>query len=355
MQQKKLNVSVGANWQQSELEGKIVSGIKDSVISKSFYNWLPNARIQYNFTRYRNLRLNYITNTNQPTMLQLQPVPDISDPLNIKAGNPDLKQEYTHSLQLNFFSVNPFKNKNLFVFLNMRRTDNKIVNYDIIDSVGIKTTRPVNVNGVYDVTGDINLGLPVRFLKGTINISSGAGYTKSKQFINGVMNLINTLNIGPGLRLDMNLSDKLDLSLNGGVNYYKTDYSLQPTLNTAYFNQQYGTELNWQLPKNFYFNTEFTYTLNSQRAAGFNTEVPLWNAWISKQFLRFNRGELKFSAYDLLNRNIGVSRNTSQNYIEDKRVITLQRFFMLSFTYSLTKNGLGMPGAGERGLHIIKK
>lgn len=354
MQQKKFNVSVGANWQQSELEGKIISGIKDSVISKSFYNWLPNARLQYSFTRYRTLRLNYNTSTSQPTMSQLQPVPDISDPLNIKAGNPDLKQEYTHALQLNYFSVNPFKNKNLFAFVNLRRTDNKIVNYDTIDSVGIKTTRPVNINGVYDITGDINLGLPVRFLKGSVNISSGAGYSKSKQFINGVMNTINTLNLGPNLRLDMSPGDKLDLSVNGGISYYKTDYSLQPTLNTEYFNQEYGGELNWQLPKNFYFNTEFTYTVNSQRAAGFNTEVPLWNAWISKQFLKFNRGEIKLSAFDLLNRNIGISRSTSQNYIEDKRMVTLQRFFMLSFTFSLSKYGL-MKENMERGVHIIKR
>jgi hypothetical protein len=78
------------------------------------------------------------------------------------------------------------------------------------------------------------------------------------------------------------------------------------------------------------------------------------NAWISKQFLRFNRGELKFSAFDLLNRNIGVSRNTSQNYIEDKRVVTLQRFFTLSFTLSLSRNGLAMGGAA-RGMNIIRR
>ncbi len=73
-----------------------------------------------------------------------------------------------------------------------------------------------------------------------------------------------------------------------------------------------------------------------------------------QQFLRFNRGEIKLSAFDLLNQNIGVSRSTSQNYIEDKRVKNLQRFFLLSFTYSLTKNGLSAPGEGGN-IHIIKR
>lgn len=354
MQQRKFNASAGVSWQQAELEGNIISNGKDSLINKTFHNLLPNARLQYNFTKYRYLRMNYTTSTKQPSVSQLQPVPDNSDPLNIKVGNADLKQELTHAVQLNFFSVNPFKNKNLFAFFNLRRTDNKIVDYDAIDSVGVKTTRPVNVDGTYDVSGSINLGLPVRFFKGTVNFSTNGSYTKNKSFSNGAENVINTLNVGPDVRVEINALAKLDISLTAGITYYRTQYSLQDDLNTEYLNQQYGTEINWQLPKRFYFNTEFTYSVNSQRASGFNTKVPLWNAFISKQFLRFNRGEIKLSAFDLLNQNISISRSTSQNYIEDKRVKNLQRFFLLSFTYSLTKNGLSAPGESG-GIHIIKR
>jgi hypothetical protein len=354
LQLRKFNASAGVNWQQAELEGKSVAAGKDTTINKTFYNLLPNARLQYNFSKFRNLRLNYTTSTKQPSVSQLQPVPDNSDPLNIKAGNADLKQELTHAIQLNFFSVNPFRNKNLFAFFNLRRTDNKIVDYDTIDSVGVKTTRPVNVDGVYDISGTVNLGLPIRFLKGSVNFGTNGSYTKNRSFINGAENLINTLNIAPDVRFEINATEKLDISLSAGVNYYHTQYSLQQSLNTEYLNQQYSTEINWQLPKRFFFNTEFTYAINSQRASGFNTKVPLWNAFISKQFLRFNRGEIKLSAFDVLKQNVGISRSTSQNYYEDKRVINLQRFFLLSFTYSLTKNGLSAPG--EHGnFHIIKK
>jgi hypothetical protein len=355
VQQRKLNAAVGLNWQQAELEGNIVTKAMDSVIGKTFHNLLPNARLQYNFTKFRNLRLNYNTSTKQPTVSQLQPVPDNSDPLNIKAGNADLQQELTHVVQLNYFSVNPFRNRNLFAFFNLRRTDNKIVDADTIDSVGVKTTRPVNVDGAYDLSGTVNLGLPLRFLKGTVNLSTNGSYTKNRSFINGAENMISTLTVGPDLRFDINASEKMDISLSAGINYYRTLYGLQESLNTEYLNQQYSAEINWQLPDRFFFNTEFTYAINSQRASGFNTKVPLWNAFISKQFLRFNRGEIKLSAFDLLKQNIGVSRSTSQNYIEDKRVINLQRYFLLSFTFSLSKNGLSAPGESSGGVHIIKK
>lgn len=73
-------------WQNADLVGTIKTGIKDSVINKSFTNLLPNARFQYNFTRYKNLRLDYRASTNPPSISQLQPVPDISNPLNIRVG-----------------------------------------------------------------------------------------------------------------------------------------------------------------------------------------------------------------------------------------------------------------------------
>lgn len=354
-QQKKFSLAAGINWQKADLEGKVISGIKDSVIGKTFYNLLPNARLQYSFTKYKTLSINYSAITNQPTVSQLQPVPDNSNTLNIREGNPDLKQEYSNVVQLNFTSVNPFKNKNLFAFFTMQQTQNKIVNYDTINALGIKHTKPVNVNGVVRVNGDISLGLPVRFLKGTVNIGSSVGYNKGRQFINGADNNINSLNLGPELRLDMAPANKIDLSLSSGFSYYNTKYSLRKDLNTEYFSQSYSTDINWQLPKRFFFNTNFTYTINSQRASGFNTNVPLWNASLSKQFLHFNRGELKLTAFDLLNQNIGIARNTNQNYIEDSRTVTLQRFFLLSFTYSLSKNGLAkMDGGGPGMFKVIR-
>jgi hypothetical protein len=353
-QQKQFSLAVGVNWQQAALKGKIIAGSGDSVIHKTFYNLLPSVRFKYDFTRYRNLSINYAAITKQPDMSQLQPVPDITDPLNIREGNPDLKQEFTHAVQLNFISVNPFKNKNLFAFFNLQETQHKIVNYDTVDTLGIKHSRPVNVNGVYNMTANMSVGLPLRLLNGSVNFSSNMGYSKSKQFINTVPDVIGTISLGPELRFDLNPSDKVDLSLSGGFNYYKSTWSLQGALNSSYFSQQYEGEINYQLPARFYFNSSFTYTINSQRASGFNVRVPLWNMTFSRQFLRFNRGELKLSIFDILNENVGISRSSNQNYIEDSRVKNLQRFFLLSFTYSLSKNGL-FNDKPDGGMKIMRR
>jgi len=129
---------------------------------------------------------------------------------------------------------------------------------------------------------------------------------------------------------------------------------LQSALNTNYLSQDYNVSVDLELLARFFFGTDFTYTINSQRAAGFNTKVPLWNASISKQMLKYNRGELKFSAVDLLNRNIGITRTTTRIILRIAVVKTLRQFFLLSFTYSLSKTGLNNAGNGG-GMRVIAR
>ncbi len=358
-QTKTYNYSAGLSWQQSELEGKVTNGIKDSIVTKKFTNFLPNARFQYYFSRFKNIMINYNTSTSQPSITQLQPVPDNTNPLYIKLGNPDLKQEFTHTLRLNASLVNPYKNRNFFALFTLQQTQNKIVNYDRINTMGVDSVMPVNVNGVYNANGSVSWGFPVHFLKGSVDLSSNLAYSKNKQLISSAtnrieINKINTLTLGPNLRLDMSPAEKLNLSLSAGINYSKSKYSIQSARNPKYFNQEYSAEIDWQLPMGFFFATDFNYTINNQHAVGFNAKVPLWNASISKQLLHFNRGELKFSVNDLLNQNVGISRSTNQNYIEDSRVNSLRRFFLLSFTFSLSKTGSDNAGNG-RGMKMMMR
>src|SRR5579871_112706 len=353
-QKKNYNFAFGFSYQQAQLEGTIITGVKDSVISKTFRNFLPNARFQYNFSKFKTLAINYAASTNQPTVSQLQPVPDNSNPLNIKIGNPNLKQELNHNIMGHLNLISPYKNKNLFIFFTMQFTENKIVNADSVDVLGINRTKPVNVNGVYNINSEISYSMPLHFLKGTVELSGNASLLKTKQFINESVNDIKTLSLGPRLRFDVNPTDKINIGLSANINYYNTKNSLQPALNTNYVSQNYDASFDWEMPKRFFFSTDFNYMINSQRTAGYNINVPLWNMSISKQMLKFNRGELKLSVRDLLNKNIGNSRNTNNNYIEDSRVMTLRRFFLLSFTYSLTKTGLNNAGGGGGMRMIIK-
>ena len=352
-QAKTYNYSVGLSWQQSDLEGKVIGSLKDSTLRKRFSDLLPNARFQYYFSKLKNILVNYSSSTNQPTVSQLQPVPDNSNPLYIKLGNPNLKQEYMSTLRVNASFVNPYKNRNFFIFLTAQQTNNKIVSYDKINELGVDSVRPVNVNGVYNLNGTVSWGFPVRFLKGSLDISSNIAYDKGKQLVGDAVNKIqvnkiNTITLGPQVRLEMSATEKLNLSLTSGLNYSRSGYSIESARNSTFINQEYSGAIDWQLPKGFFISSDLNYSIYNYMS-GFNTTVPLWNASISKQMLHFNRGELKFAVNDILNKNVHINHNSNQNYIEDSRVNSLRRFFLLSFTYSLSKTGLG------GGMKVIKR
>ena len=227
------------------------------------------------------------------------------------------------------------------------------MNYDKINSIGVDSVMPVNINGVFNMNGSMSYGFPVHFLKGSLDISADISNYHRTQFVNGESNTINTTTVGPRIRLDMNPTDKLNLSFSTGITYSNTKYSLPSARSAKYLTQEYSTEAGWQSPKGFFFAIDFNYRINNQYENNFNTKVPLLNATISKQMLRFNRGELKFSANDILDRNIGITRNANQNYIEDTRVNSLRRFFLLSFTYSLTRTGLNSAGNGG-GVKMVR-
>ena len=347
------NVAWGAAWQQSALTGRVTGTSADSLIRKNFTNLLPGARFQYFFSRNKNILINYNTGTNQPTISQLQPLPDNSNPLYIKEGNPSLKQEFIHTLRITSSVVDLVRNRNLFAFITLQQTQNKIVSHDRINKLGVDSVMPVNVNGVINLNGHISYNMPVHFLKGMFDISSDAYYYRGKQFVNGEANRINAFTLGPQLRLGINSAEKITLAFTGSIQLSHTRYSLSSAQPAKWMIQAYGTEAGWQLPHGFLLATEVDYRITHQYGrGGVKTRVPLWHAAISKQMLHFNRCEFKLSVNDLLNRNLAINRSASQNYVEDTRTNNLRRFFLLSFTYSLTKAGLN--NATNGGIKVLR-
>jgi hypothetical protein len=118
----------------------------------------------------------------------------------------------------------------------------------------------------------------------------------------------------------------------------------------------YGANLDFNLflPANFTLGSTVSYTGNSGRAAGFNPNFTLWNAYIAKSLLKNKRGEVRISAYDLLNQNTGLDRTANGNFVQDTRYLVLKQYFMLTFTYNLSKFGNigGGRGTGPRMMMI---
>ncbi|CAN5149616.1 TonB-dependent receptor [soil metagenome] len=340
--QKKVNITAGASLQSAEL--KSINNSNDQSIQQNFTDVLPTAILQYNISRMKNIRLEYSTSTTQPSLTQLQPVADISDPLNISIGNPQLQRQYNHSIQLNLFAANPVERKNLFSFISFSATSNAIIRSDSIKQNGTRISSYTNANGTYNIFGNLEYGFPLKKLKSRIEIGCSTTYSKNASFVNGQRNNIDAFSIGPNISYNFSIDNKIDIDLTARLSVNNTKYALQQFANNSYVQQNYGIDLTDYFPWGITLHNEFNYILSTGRTDGFNTHIPLWNASLAKSFLKNKRGEFKFSAFDLLNQNTGITRSSNQGYIVDEKYNVLQRYFLFSLTYSLNKSGLNNGG-----------
>ncbi|QMW00175.1 outer membrane beta-barrel family protein [Spirosoma foliorum] len=338
----KYTYAFGLDAQQSSLNSNNLS--QETNLNRTFSNFLPNALLTYNFAKSRRLRLSYRTRLNAPSVSQLQPVPNNTNPLNIQLGNLDLQPEYSHTVSLNYNQFDAATFRNMFVFLNASRTDNKIVNSTIFNASGAQTTKPVNTNGYYTVNGSFVIGRPLKIgaQKTNINLSTNLTYNQGSSFINNQSNQAKNWLIGQGATISSNFTEKLDLNLTGNINWQSARYSLQPQQNTTYLNQSVTLDVYYQLPLKFTFSTNVYYNHYGGSSASYNQSYTLWNATLARQLFKQNQGEIRFQAFDLLNQNQSIVRNVTDTYTEEVRSRVLNRYFMISFVYNLRRFSAGI-------------
>lgn len=340
---KKYNLTTSVNLQQSRLRGDILT--TGDEINQKFLNVLPAMFFNYNFSTSSNMDINYETGVREPSLEQLQPIVDNSDPLNLYIGNPDLRPEYSHRLGLNYHAFSQFTFTNFFANINATYTQNKITNSRSIDSLFRQTTMPVNVKNDLVIRGRMDFGTPLKFIKSRINLNSGVLYNRGIIFVNNQENILDRTITSVGVSIDNRKKDIFDIAVGVNLDHNMTRYSVSSNLNQIFVNQRYYADLSVNLGKKWRIATSADHAVYAGDAFNDETTITLLRASLSRYVLKNNRGELKFSANDMLNQNLGFRRISELNYIQEEQTLTLARYFLVSFTYNLSKFG----AAGESG------
>lgn len=337
VQKLKFDYTLGMSLQESRIQSESLE--QASTFSRSFTNIFPVAQFNYNFSQSKRLRINYRGNARNPSVTQLQPVPDVSNPQTVRLGNPELNPEISHNLFMNFNNFNMASLRSFFVSLRGSLTDNRIVNATTVTGPGLQTIIPVNTSGAWNVNGFTAVGFPIKKIKSNLNLNANVGYDHYSNLFNNLSNITNSFRTGGGFRFTVTPGEKFDASLGANMSYNNARQSVQTHLNTEFINYTASADFNWTLPLNFVIGSDARFTANRGGSATYNQDAFLLGAYIEKRFLKGNAGALRLQGYDLLNQNININRIVGDAYIEDVSTTILRQYFLLSFTYKFGKFG----------------
>jgi len=338
---KKINYQLGLGFQVSKLENRSInrSTGKDTTIRQRFTNFYPTANINYTINRSKNIRIYYRGRSNPPSVSQLQNVPDVSDPLLIKTGNPSLKPEFVNNININYNSFAISSQRFFSASLNVNYTGNKIVNS--IDSIGAVTMiyKPENMDGSFNGSGMASLSFPVKRLKGVnINLTNMMYLSRDANLLLKQKNFTTLFQINQSAGINYG-KDDFDVAISSAFIYNGASYNLDKNSNTKYFNHAYSADFTYRFANRIYFLTDMDYYINSGRTAGYNQNAFLWNMSLAKKFFKRDIAEIKFTVYDILKQNNGINRIIGENYFEDIRSNVIPRFFLISVSYNLNRFG----------------
>lgn len=326
----KYNYTIGFNVDPSHSATETFIGDKTlEKLTRNVTNFSPMAQLNYKFDKRTNLRIDYDGRTSQPTMSQLQRVPDVSNPLNTIIGNPDLKPTYTNSLRIRFHQFKPEQQSAFMVMADGNYTLNAIVNKKTTDlSTNKKVTTYENVNGNFGGNIRIIYNTPLKNKKFSINSMTWGRYDNSNGFSNNtkITNKSLTLMERAGINYR---SDLFDLGLNGNIRYNRT----KGENNLSTFNYGGGANTTIYLPYNFQVESDINYSTNSGYADGYDQEELLWNASLSKALFKNNSGTIRFKIYDILQQRSNISYNVTDNTTRYSEYNTLNSYFIVHFIY----------------------
>jgi len=365
------NVGIQVIPQSSEFTYRYLT--LDTVTTRSVINWSPTANFRWKISDRGNLRFDYRGSTSQPSMSDLLPITDDSDPLNITSGNPSLKPSFTQSFNLRYNDFFEKHQRFIFAFVNFSTTSNSVANMVKYDPVtGGRTSKPENINGNWNIRGNLTFNTAID-TTGYFNVNTAteASYANRVGYIdinrNGNISKMTTKSTTISERLGASYrNDWLEVELNGGVQYNNNYNALQANsnLNTWAFNYGFNTTL--QAP----WGMQFTTSLNMSSRRGYsdaaaNTNELIWNAQISQSFLRGKPLSVRLEFYDILQQQSNFSRTINAMSRVDNEYNSINSYVMLRLNYRLNlfgtkemrqamRRGPGSPeggfgGPGNRG------
>ena len=265
-------------------------------VDQSFSNILPNAMWRKKLSAYSNIRVFYRAYTNFPTVTQLQDVVNLTNPLRVSSGNPELKQSFAHFLGGRYSYTNTKTSRSFFANIFMQTAgdyisnaiyvakQDSVIQQGIILNKGSQLTRPVNLDGYRNLRTFLTYSLPVKVLKTTVNLNAGFTYSKLPGLVNYIPTVTHNYVYNGGIVLASNISEYVDFNLSYNANFNDAKTTGGSVSSSNFVNQSIGGTLNLLNKKGWFVQNDISSQSYSGLSGGLDQRYTLWTSALGKKF-----------------------------------------------------------------------
>ena len=337
----------GVDFKQTDLYNNVT-------YNRKFVNYMPQASYQYRFSQQKSFRLSYNGNTNQPSLDQIQPIRVNTDPLNISLGNPDLRPSFRSNINANYNSYKVLTNQSIWLSGSYSFTANPIVSDVTTDaSSGKSSYRSVNINDkmATNFYGYSEFSRKIKAIDMNVGIGFGGNGSSSYNYITTISNGISSTDLNNTKNYSFNANINLNKYVDKKYNFYM---NFGPAYNVARASVgKFGNSDGWgwngyasgnvKLPAKLEISSDAQYQFRGKTQI-FNETFSrfLWNASLTKKFLKSDNLKLMMTVNDILNQNVGFDRTAYNGNITQSSYTTIMRYFMFSVIWDFNKMGGGL-------------
>lgn len=381
---------LGFSAQPTKTVNETVRAGREQSYDDTRWRFAPTAMLWWEMGENSNMRVFYRGWSNQPSVSQLLPVPDNTDPLNISFGNPSLAPYFSHNFNGDF----RMNNRKTFASVNARFNGSYV--QDPITSAiwygpnGARYSMPFNGPESFNIGMNVFANIPIGKSNFSIGEMGRINYSKNASYVGGddvtamIGNFYNsatgdmdydgfleaygrgdfkfqenttrTLSATERLRVTYR-TDDLELSASARTRINKSWYTIaQNADNTMTFNNQIRATANWTWEEpGITLKSEFNYNWYNGYASNLNYEPEyILNAEIQKLLFK-RKATLALKGYDILGQAKNLSVSDNANYHSEVYNNTLGRYIILSLTWRFGNfdrermRGHGMGGPGGPG------
>ncbi len=338
LQPVQLMPNISARWLRESQDYQ--RGMLDTAAVRRHFFIDPSLRATWKLSKTVGFELNYSFNTQQPQILQTIGYRDLTDPLFITEGNPNLKDTHAHDVKLTYNMVLARSQTSLSATVGYNQSDRETttaLSYD--PTTAVYVSRPENVQGSrswnYRLNFDQGLGNYFRLQSDLrMNTSQRYGYlTLLPTQTERIENRQSSLNPRENLTLAFDYN-WLKASVFAEINADRLRYTASPEQNTTHWNNNYGlrAEITYG---NFVFNSSITertsrgYTIGSM-----NRDILVWDGSVTWKILK-NKARLTLEFDDILNNEDGRWSQQSAYQQTTSWSDFRHHYVGISFTYHL--------------------